>query len=120
VRTLGFGAVTVALVTWLHLARAGDHLAAEAVDGVVSGLVFTLCFAAGDFARRRFARVPGGGWLAGAIAGVLAWTTLWLFWAWPATTPLRAWPGLVFAINCTVMVGAGLLRGPAPRRTATA
>lgn len=119
-RILGFAVVTVTLVTWLHLERAGDHVAAEAIDGVVSGLVFTLWFAAGDFVRRRLARAPGGGWLTGAMTGLLVWTALWLFWAWPATTPLRAWPWLVFAINCSVMVGAGLLRGPARWRTATA
>jgi hypothetical protein len=122
-RTLGFAAVTVPLVTALHLVR--EMSGGEALDGVVSGLSFTLLFAAGAWVRRVLPASAGSERRAievstGVIAGLACWSLLWLLWSAPFMTPLRdlRWPA--FAINCAVAAGAGLLRLPARRTAAVA
>jgi hypothetical protein len=112
VRWLGFSIPTVSLVTALHL----DPVAGpgEALDGVVSGLWFTLPFAATTWLRSRFeagrtrSRTRSIAWefAIGLFAGVIAWALLWLGWTFPEMRGLRSQALLV---NSLVMAAAGLM-----------
>lgn len=111
-RTLGFAIPTVALVTTLHLNR--DSSAGEAVDGVLSGLAFTLPYMAiswlrlrveGDRASNR-TRSHRMELLFGISAAVVAWAALWVGWTLPAMQSQR--PN-AFWWNCAVMALAALL-----------
>jgi hypothetical protein len=112
VRWLGFAIPTVSLVTALHL----DPVAGpgEALDGVVSGLWFTIPFAATSWLRSRFeagrtrARTRSIAWefALGLLAGGTAWVLLWLGWTFPEMRALRSQALLV---NSLVMAAAGLM-----------
>ena len=111
-RALGFSLPTVGFVTALHLVR--DATAGEALDGVVSGLWFSIAFLLGEL---QCARASGGTArsapaahevLAGLSAAVLAWSLLWLFWELPQTESLRHRSNWAFAINSAAMVVAAL------------
>lgn len=112
VRWLGFSIPTVSLVTALHL----DPVAGpgEALDGVVSGLWFTLLFAATSWLRSRFeagrtrAQPRSMAWefAIGLFAGVTAWALLWLGWTFPEMRALRS---QAFFVNSLVMAAAGLI-----------
>lgn len=111
-RWLGFTLPTVAVVTVAHLNR--DASWGEALDGVVSGLWFSLPFAATHALRSRFetgrtiARLgsPLQDFLLGLLAGALTWAFLWLGWTFPETRSLRPH---AFAINSLVTAVAGLV-----------
>ena len=119
-RWLGFAVPTLAVVTAAHL-RA-EPSAGEALDGVVSGLFFTLPFAATAWLRSRLEprrlrarlRPPLWEFVLGLFAGAVTWALVWLAWTFPETRGLRPH---AFAINSVVMAAAGLL-WPAPGRSA--
>lgn len=112
VRWLGFSIPTVTLVTALHL----DPVATpgEAFDGVVSGLWFTLPFAATSWLRSRFeagrvrAPVRAVAWefVLGLLAGAVAWALLWLGWSFPELRGLRS---QAFLVNSLMMAAAGFM-----------
>jgi hypothetical protein len=111
-RTLGFAIPTVALVTLFHLHR--DSSMEEAVDGVLSGIVFTLPYGAmswlrsrveGDRASNRMRR-PRTELLFGLIAAAVAWAALWVGWTLPAMQSQR--PN-AFWWNCAAMALAAVL-----------
>ena len=111
-RWLGFTLPTVAVVTVAHVSREASW--GEALDGVVSGLWFSLPFAATHWLRSRFeagrrAARPGAplpDFLLGLLAGALTWAFLWLGWTFPETQGLRPH---AFAINSLVTAAAGLV-----------
>ena len=119
-RWLGFTLPTLAVVTVAHLNR--DASWGEALDGVVSGLWFSLPFAATSWLRSRFeagrtvARpsAPTRELLLGLLAGVLTWAFLWLGWTFPETRSLRPH---AFAVNSIVTALAGLVLPGAGGRT---
>ena len=116
-RCIGFAAPTLGFVMAAHLNRAMGW--GEALDGLLSGIFFTLPFAALTLLRARF--VPGGGPRRspvrelglGALAAAIAWCGLWLAWALPPMQPLRA---QALAINAVAMAIAGLLWPPVRHR----
>ncbi len=117
-RVLGFALPTVSLVTALHLDKQVSW--GEALDGVVSGVFFTLPFAAVAWVRSRIeggrasARARGAGreFVLGLSAGVVAWALVWLGWALPSVQGMRPH---AFGLNSAVMAMAGLLLPPAGR-----
>ncbi len=91
-RSLGFALPTLSLVTAMHLAR--EPGAGEALDGVVSGMFFTLVFLVACLVRERFAGAPrsaaaGRSALHGGFTAVVVWVLLWLGWSLPLAAPLR-------------------------------
>ena len=117
-RILGFAIPTIGLVTALHLDR--ESSVGVGIDGVVSGLAFTLPFAAVAWLRSRLegdrasarARGVGREFLFGLFAGLVAWAALWVCWSLPAVQSLRA---NAFWWNCAVMAFAGLMLPAAGR-----
>lgn len=117
-RWLGFAIPSLALVLALHLKNERGY--GEALDGLVSGLAFTLPFALTGWVRSRLegqrasARARGAGmeFLLGALAAVVAWAALWVGWSQPAVQAQR--PN-AFWWNCAAMAIAGLLLPPAGR-----
>ena len=116
-RWSGFAIPTVVLVTAAHL-EAGPS-AGETLDGVVSGLWFTLPFSAAAWLRSRLEprrdrdrlRAPLREFTLGLFAGAFTWTLVWLGWTFPETRGFRPH---AFTINSFVMAAAGLmLPGPA-------
>ena len=119
-RCIGFAAPTLGFVVAAHLNRGSGW--GEALDGLLSGIFFTLPFAASTLLRARFA--PGGAPRRsplrdlglGALAAAISWCGLWLAWALPPMQPLRA---QALAINAVAMAIAGLslppVRHGAPR-----
>lgn len=112
VRTLGYAIPTVALVTALHLDR--ESTVGEAVDGVLSGIAFTLPYmlvswlrlrVEGDRASNR-TRTHRVEFLYGIAAAAVAWAALWVGWTLPAMQSQR--PN-AFWWNCAVMALAALL-----------
>ena len=111
-RWLGFTLPTLAVVTVAHVNREPSW--GEALDGVVSGLWFTLPFAATSWLRARFeagrtaarASAPTQDLMLGLLAGVLTWAFLWLGWTFPETRSLRPY---AFTINSLATALAGLL-----------
>jgi formate/nitrite transporter FocA (FNT family) len=120
-RALGFAIPTIALVTALHIDRAArEHMAAEVLDGIVSGIAFTLPFVLvawvrshleGDraSARTRSLRIE---FAFGFLAAVVAWAALWVGWTLPAVQAQR--PN-AFWWNCVVMALAGVMLPAAGR-----
>ena len=112
VRTLGFAIPTVTLVTTLHLNR--ESTAAEAFDGVLSGMAFTLPYMVVSWLRSRVegervsnrVRSHRAELLYGIAAAVVAWAALWVGWTLPAMQSQR--PN-AFWWNCAVMALAALL-----------
>lgn len=108
-RCIGFAAPTLGFVVAAHLNRATGW--GEALDGLVSGIFFTIPFAALTLLRARF--TPGGGPRSspvrelglGALAAAISWCGLWLAWTLPPMQPLRA---QALAINAVAMAIAGL------------
>jgi hypothetical protein len=117
---LGFALPTVAVITQAHLREQLSW--GEGLDGVVSGLFFTLPFAVTNALRSRFfttraasnPRTPGQELRLGLWVGALAWALIWLGWSIPATQPLREH---AFAINCAATALAGLLVPGSGRRS---
>jgi len=118
-RWLGFAVPTVSVVTAAHLAA--EPTSGEALDGVVSGLFFTLPFVATAWLRSRLeprrprARLRPPVWevVLGLLAGAVTWALLWLGWTFPEMRGLRPH---AFAINSVAMAAAGLL-WPGPGRS---
>jgi len=119
IRWLGFSIPTVILITMVHVAR--DPRPGEALDGVVSGLWFTLPFVAASWLRSRFEparaaerlRAPIWEFAFGLLAAGVAWTLLWLGWSFPETRGLR---DQAFLLNSIVTGAAGLMLPTAGRR----
>jgi hypothetical protein len=117
-RVLGFAIPTIAIVTALHLDK--QIGTGEAIDGVVSGLAFTLPFALVAWLRSRLegdrasarARSRGQEFLFGLFASLVAWAGLWVGWSLPALQSQR--PN-AFWWNCAVMALAGLMLPAAGR-----
>lgn len=112
VRTLGFAIPTVTLVTTLHLNR--ESTAGEAIDGVLSGIAFTLPYMVVSWLRSRVegdraaarTRSHRTELLFGVTAAVVAWAALWVGWTLPAMQSQR--PN-AFWWNCAVMALAAVL-----------
>ena len=119
-RWLGFALPTVIVITVAHLNR--ERSWGSSLDGVVSGLFFSLPFAVADFVRSRFdagraaspSRTQGQEYRLGLLVGALAWALIWAGWSIPATDSLRPH---AFAINCAATALAGLLVPGSGRRT---
>lgn len=119
-RWLGFAVPTVVVITVAHLNR--EQGWGSGLDGVVSGLFFSLPFAVVDFLRSRLgaargtipSRTKGQEYRLGLLVGAAAWALIWLGWCLPATDSLRPH---AFAINCGATALAGLLMPDANRRT---
>ncbi len=117
-RVLGFALPTVSLVTALHLDKQASG--GEALDGVVSGVCFTLPFALVTWVRSRLkggrasapSRGAGREFALGMLAGVVTWAAVWLGWSMPAVQGLRPH---AFGLNSAAMAVAGLLLPPAGR-----
>jgi hypothetical protein len=117
-RGLGFAFPTIALVLALHLKN--EMSAGEALDGLVSGIAFTLPFVGTSAWRSRLeghrasarARGTGMDFLLGTFAALVAWAALWVGWSLPALQAQRA---NAFWWNCAIMAIAGLLLPPAGR-----
>lgn len=117
-RTLGFFVPTALVVVGSHVAK--QPTLAEALDGLVSSLWFTLLFAVGAFVAHRVSalRTPGKATRvlrelrSGALAGVACWLLLWGFWALPVTRTLREVASFVFPFNCAWTLLFGLLTQP--------
>jgi hypothetical protein len=117
-RVAGFAVPTVGIVTAIHLGRQQSW--GEGLDGVVSGLWFTLPFAAvcglrswlEGQRRSALARTAGNEFVFGLMAGVVTWAGLWLGWTLPSVI---GWRPHAFAINSVVTGLAGLVLPPAGR-----
>ena len=111
-RTAGFALPTVVLVISLHLAE--RPTTGEAVDGLISGLWFAALFLLATLVRPRLglAPAPASGarpvweFLLGALAAVVVWSLLWLFWS---VAPLAAGAeGVARILNATAVFVSGL------------
>lgn len=119
-RWLGFALPTVVVITVSHLNR--EQSWGSALDGLVSGLFFSLPFAVADFVRSRFvpsrtaspSRTQGAEYRLGLLVGAITWALLWLGWSIPVSDSLRPH---AFAINCAATALAGLLVPGSGRRT---
>ena len=117
-RVTGYTLPTVGLVTALHLGKLAT--AGEALDGIVSGVAFSLPFAAVAWLRSRIeggrasalARGAPMEFVFGIVAAAVAWSALWVGWSLPSMQGLRPH---AFAINCVVMALAGLMLPAAAR-----
>jgi len=122
-RGAGFALPTVTLVSALHLAE--QPTAAEAADGLVSGLWFAALFLLATMVRPRLGLAPAPAtgtppvweFLLGSLAAVVTWSLLWLFWTY---APVSAGAESVARIlNATVIFVSGLaapvLGGATPR-----
>src|SRR5690349_7472434 len=95
-RILGYALPTIGLVTALHLDQ--EATSGSGLDGVISGLAFTLPFAAVAWLRWRLegdrasARARGAGreFVFGLLAALVAWAALWVGWSLPAMQAQRA------------------------------
>jgi hypothetical protein len=117
-RVAGFAIPTLTLITVLHLK---DQMSwGEALDGLVSGALFTLPFTTFGWLRSRLhghrksalARGAGHEFALGVVASIVAWAVLWAGWTIPSTTP---WRPSAFWINSLVMAVTGLVLPPAGR-----
>ena len=98
----GFAAVTFPLVIVLHLAQNGSL--AEAIDGVLSGAWFALCFgcgvAMGAFRGLGVASAVGRSLRLGLLAGIAGWAVLAVAWGLVVglVSGSSSW-GPAFAVN---------------------
>jgi hypothetical protein len=114
----GFAIPTVGVITAVHLGRQASW--GEGLDGFVSGLWFTLPFAAVCWLRSHFegqrrsalARGVGHEFALGLLAGLVTWAALWLGWTLPS---VAGWRPNAFAINSVATGLAGLVLPPAGR-----
>ena len=118
-RVLGYALPTIGFVIALHFEKSAT--AGEAIDGLVSGIAFSLPYAAVAWLRSRMeggrasaqARGPFVELVFGIIAAAVAWAALWVGWSLPE---MQAYRPQAFAINCVVMALAGLMLPAAARR----
>lgn len=96
VRALGFAVPTIGIVVALHLNE--ETSVGETIDGVASGLFFTVCFGGGRIirgrtitSRRRSDYLTARSFLVGLAFACIVWVLLWGFCNLSITNGLRAY-----------------------------
>jgi len=109
---VGFASPTLCIVLAIHVAREPSW--GEALDGLASGLWFSLLFAAGALlgvrgAREAYTRAAWTpGLLAGMLAALLVWSAFWGFWTLVPHPEQPVSRGSVFVVHSILMAVAGL------------